>query len=675
MTVVLDTPMRLGTPVRLLEGEWLHSAISRWAHSFRVSRAAMFDAFGLQNLLAAAVTNIGTQLHPAIAANISYATGIEEARLRAATMEVFDGSLLVLRDRRKGQPAAGISKRGPWSWQAGTRYCPDCLRDEPGVFRSLWRSPWTYACVAHRRILLDACPTCQGEVVEMRGRNTDLFNPSSCRAHIGLRGATRRTYCRAPLEDTWEHLRLAPGSAPLAAQEAIFAHLRAGTGEHIVTLLQPVATALRGAGAFDDVSSLSGLDEQELRGLFDEEKHVGISAPKNAYAMAGLIGAAWALVNMGEFVSAPVVRRTTFARPPAHVPRGAGYGPGSPTELLTRWPGASDELRGWVLRAHDQDLTLTQRILWDTAITPATMDAHRARTVYFQTRRDRIPELLWPAWCSRFDLGGNVDATTLAHALTIAVRAVGLNDQARDHEESNLAAVLRANMLGTPAQTTALLAGISELARTIDDGPNPINYRRRLELPTAEMLPRTHWETLADSVHTDPGGAPRLRHARRYLWQRLSATSSDQLPAELQLGFTHDDVAQYTDFRTRMTLELQEEIDRYGQAFLQAHQIWEPVTATPAVSAHLNWPGTEILDLNIELLHAMLDDGIRTHRTFAQALGVSTRQVVRAIDACPPSTSRAVTSVEWEQLLVPVPPNPLSSFFVSEPESTWSEPC
>jgi len=673
MTAKIGTAIRLGAPLALREGEWLHSAISRWAWDFGVSRAALLDAFGLADIPPSAITALGTRLLPEHAANIAYATGITEQRLRDSTMETLAGSLIRMLRRVNGHYVSTISKQGPWSWQAGTRYCPDCVRADPGVFKVLWRSPWAFACTAHRRILLDGCPSCHGAIVEMRGRNTDPFDPSTCRAHTGEENAIRRTHCGATLEDTWEHFRLKRGSAPLAAQEAIFSHHQTDTGAELIQILQSTATALRGSRSIDDIAALSGLDESELRGLVDEEKHVGISAPNNAYAMAALTGAAWALVHQPEAAARPVIRQTTFSRPPARVPRGAGHGPGSPAELLTRWPGAPDALRAWILRAHDQDLTVTQRILWDTAVAPATMRTHHPRATYGLKRRTCVPDTLWPEWCSRLDIGGNVDTSALGRALAIAVRAVGMGDEVRVKEESNLAAILRSNMLGTPGQTTALLAGISELAHTIDDAKQVINYPRRLDLPSAEMLPRTHWEQLADSIHTDPGGAPRLRHARRYLWQRLSATTVDQLPAELQLGFTRDDAARYTDFRTQMTAELQHALDRYGQAFLNAHRIWEPVTATPDVAVPLDWPGPEILDLDLDRLHSMLYDGTRTQRVLADALRVTTRRVVRAIDACPPSTGAAVCAVAWEQLLVPLRPSPLSSFFVADSEPPWSD--
>lgn len=654
ITPKVGTPIRLGAPVDLQPGEWLHSAISRWAwQEFGVSRAALLGAFGLSRISTHAVEGLGTRLLPEIAANISSATGIDTDRLRAATMEHLYGSFLWLSERTDGQRSAVVSKLGTWSWQTGTRYCPDCLTEQPGVFHVMWRSPWTFACIKHRRVLLDTCPECHREIVEMRGRNTDLFDPATCRANTAPKGASRRIPCRAALADTWEHARLEEHSMPLLTQQLISLQAQQGTGIDFIQLLQSAATALRGAQAFDAIGQLSGMDAAELRGLVDEEKHVGISPPKNAYAMAALTSAALALTRIDERHAKALIRHATFSRPPGHVPRGVGFGPGSPQELLARWPGATYPFSHQILRALDHDLTVSQRILWDTAVHPNTITEHPAahRRGLPVQRQFVVPEQLWPAWCSRLDVGGKVDAATLAQALAAAVRVSGAAAGPRDDVAKHLAAILRKNMLGTPEHTDALLAGISELAHTLDDNPIVINYPRRTHLPARPLLPQEHWELLADSIGRDPGNRRRHRNARRFVWHRLTAMAFDNFPPELRFGRSRDDTAEYTIFCTRMTAELQEALDRYGLAFLRAHGISEPVTWTPAVAVSIEWPGPDITDLDIDLLHTMLLDGVHTHHQLAKALNVSTRRVFRAIDAAPPKTSRAVSRVDWTPFL------------------------
>lgn len=654
-------PRRLGAPVDLYPNEWLHTAISRWAwHLFGVSRAALFEAFGLADIPWQAVEALGTRLLPEIAANISYATGLPEERLRGATMEALSGSLIELRGRGDGKWSSVVSTQGYWSSQSGTRFCPDCLTQRPGVFLVQWRTPWSFVCTEHDRVLLDACPTCQGEVVEMRGRETQPFDPSTCRANIEPTASKKRTSCRASLTDTWEHFRLDPTSAPWVTQRAIDVAASTPDARDLIALLQSAITALRGAKAYDLAGQLSQLDGSELRGLIDDEKHVGISAPKSAYAMAALAGAAMIVTHLDEPVANPIIRELTFSRPPARVPRGAGYSAGSPNELLTRWPLAPPSFRAQILRALDADLTLSQRLLWNTAVDPAALTARVPRRRLFEhsrttprsmhQRRREMPEVLWAAWCSRLDIGGDVQATALARALSLAVQLAGSGNRGNRDGSANVAETLRHNMIGTPDQTRKILAGIHELAHVLDTDGMPISYSARKDLPVSELLERAQWELLADSTGTDPGGARRHRNARRYLWQRLTASAPDSFPGDLRLGTSRDDSVQYNLFSMQMTRELQHALDRYGHALLRSYGIREPVTWAPHVDIDLHWPGPEILDLDVELLHTMLLDGVFIQRRLSESLRVPPRRITRAIDALPPSTGRTVKHLDWTGL-------------------------
>ncbi|GIT78477.1 hypothetical protein LLS1_01460 [Leifsonia sp. LS1] len=642
----------LGAPVTLHQGEWLQSAISRWAWDiFGVSRGALIDAMGLAHFGVEMISTLGTRLYAEPAQALAYATGLPRARLHEATMESQDGKLIWLNRTREDLTSATVLKDGMWTWQAGTRYCPDCLAEAPGVFQLIWRSPWVYACLLHKRILLDACPVCHHDLVEMRSRNRDPFDPSTCRANIAPGGATRQIHCLAALTETWDNTPIRPDSAPFRAQQHILTGRGAPAQKQLLWLLQSAATGLRGAKAFQEIAELSGMDPDSLAGLFDEEPHVGISPPKNAYAMAALIGAAYTLTHSDESAVAQIIRSATFTRPPARPPRDVGFGPGSPRELLARWPHAPTGFRQQILRSLDPDLTTGQRILWDTAGSGGSVSTHGGLRANGDKRATGIPLLLWPEWCSRFDLDGPVIGPTLAAALATAVRAVGTAET--DPDETRLARVLRPRMLGTPEQTDRLLAGISELAGVIDRTDPIINYQRRLSLPAAELLPQEHWRLLAESIAVAPGHTRLHRNARRYLWQRLTLTP---IPPELRAA-ARDDAAEYTVFTTRMTAELQAALDQYGEAFLHNHAIYEPVTWSPETAATRVWPGADILDLDLELLHSLLSDGVYTHHRLRDALRIPIRRVLRAIDAAPPSTGKAVTTADWSTLLPPTGPD------------------
>lgn len=58
--------------------------------------------------------------------------------------------------------ALGGLKSALWIRSSGSRFCPDCLRGNKGRWRLSWRLNWYFACLEHRRLLLQYCPRCHG---------------------------------------------------------------------------------------------------------------------------------------------------------------------------------------------------------------------------------------------------------------------------------------------------------------------------------------------------------------------------------------------------------------------------------------------------------------------------------------------------------------------------------
>jgi hypothetical protein len=645
----LSAPVRLGAPLTLVPGEWLHSAISRWAwHDFGVSRGALFRAFGLTAVPEASIPGIGTRLLPEIATNIAYATGIPESQLHDATMSCLNGGLIQIRiATRTGYLSGRVAKEHLWSWQAGTRYCPECLTERPGVFYLRWRTPWAFCCMKHRRVLLDGCCECHAQVVEMRHREATLFNPSTCRAR--LEANVRTSFCRADLRQDYDDYRL-PESSPVLEVHRLLVDSEAdGSTRGLLGLLQAAATGLRAAKAYDEIAELSGIPAEDLLGLFDDEQRIGVSAPGSSFAMAALVGAAYTLTRLEGRQTREIIRRSTFARAPAFVPRGAGLGPGSPAELLSRWPKAPSRFQAQILAAHDSDFTVGQRVLWDTS--PEFADTGRSYDP--DQRFSHVPQALWPEWCSRLDVGGAVDADTLSQALATAVRLNGSRGERSDTDNVAIARVLRPNLLGSPEETDRILAGIAALARSVDYARDAVDYPSRTDLPVDDLLQPDHWAKIAESVDIDPGSGRKRRNARRYLWQRLTATLASELEGDLAIGRTRADGAEYTNFRTLMTFELQRALDEYARAFLLHHGCDEPVIWSPEVSADIRWPGPDILDLDAQRLYDMLANGVVAQHRLAVELQVSPRRVLRAIDVAPPLARVTLTSLDWTAIIPP----------------------
>ena len=108
-----------------------------------------------------------------------------------------------------------------WVRHQGARYCPDCLRESGGRWRSAWYLNWTFACLTHRCLLVDECPRCHRR---QRARTPPL-------GHIPKIGTCCRTTflatstCEADLAEVVP-LQLDVEDPVLAAQRAVDRLLR-----------------------------------------------------------------------------------------------------------------------------------------------------------------------------------------------------------------------------------------------------------------------------------------------------------------------------------------------------------------------------------------------------------------------------------------------------------------
>ncbi|WP_181420183.1 TniQ family protein [Curtobacterium sp. MCPF17_003] len=89
-----------------------------------------------------------------------------------------------------------------WTRGGGTRYCPTCLLERPGVFYTEWRLWWCFVCERHNAVLHDSCPACHQPIVEASPRETECRDPSLCWALY-----SESDYCRHPLAQTWREER------------------------------------------------------------------------------------------------------------------------------------------------------------------------------------------------------------------------------------------------------------------------------------------------------------------------------------------------------------------------------------------------------------------------------------------------------------------------------------
>jgi len=654
----LRRPKLLAVRPALYRGEWLQSAISRWAWSiFGVSRGTLLDAFGLADLSEREIRQMGQRAEDDVLDNIGQSLGLSPQELHKMTMDGFalHGPEVSLTN------SPSIATRYLWARGTGTRYCPECLRERPGVFLAAWRLTWAFACLRHGRILLDACPHCLLPVQEVTGRSRFTWDPNLCRANLG--GGLPVTPCGADLTGAWDELPLAESSPVLPAQAHIYKVIRDGpASDRFFHALRGNASALRASGDFDTIARLSGLPREHLRGLIEPEQRVGSSPPSNAYAAAALITGALMLAVANDETARPFIRQLTFSRAPSPVPRGVGFGPGSPRELLARWGAPVDPMRRKILAAHDEDFTVSQRLVYGTAIasindlTGAKVDQACGPFLHPES----VPAQLWTEWAAPLDSGGAVTEWAFRSALSAAVLTVNRGIQlpeyidaertteaASEARVSRLTRLLRPNMVGGLENADQLVRAITELAILLDVEPSPINYTQRTRMPWHRILPKEHWLDLCDAARHNPGGEVRRRNAQRYLFQRATLAVPGDLPTALAMKRHKQDAAEYSSFRAAITLELQEGLDAYLHGVLRASGIDEPVVWAPSRSlARVGAIGRELEDIDWKRLHELRAERC-TESRMARELDRTVRHCVWAGSFRPHETAAPVEHVDW----------------------------
>ncbi|WP_416392970.1 MULTISPECIES: TniQ family protein [unclassified Curtobacterium] len=573
-----------------------------------------------------------------------------------------------------------------WTRGSGTRYCPLCLREQPDVFMAHWRLWWSFLCDKHLVPLREDCPSCWSPIPEPNWMERRPVTPSRCRTRLPS-GAC----CGHDLRDTWTDEPF-PLHSPINLAQTLITvawsrnqpqlSLEIPDLEHLLSTARGVGIALLAAADIDLIARLARIPAEDLRGLFDEQTRIGTSPPKNSLAMGALMAAAITLMYAPEESVRPILRRLTFARPAKTGT--AERGPGSAATMLSYWPDVGPRFRGRVLRAVDGDLSTMQRLVTGSMVRP-NFDGYvvevlsRQRLEHNGPRHWEIPALLWPSWACPLSVAGGANVETLQYSLSLALRAAIAGAETLDRGRyyapdpdivAGIGKQLRPAMLGTPAQTDAILGQLAELARYLRTNGSNIWYDDRLKLPWWELLHREHWQAVVESVGETPGRGKALLNARRYLFLRATAQPTRALPKQWRVLVDGYDAADLTDFHIRMSAELKTALDAYLAVWLDraaeavelrrkdtapSQPVWSPPRWRGSGLAAL---GPELLDIDLTLLHDHLRDGVTAIRTLARVAHRSPNHVRWTLQEHPASTGRPISPIDWNTELQEVRAEP-----------------
>jgi len=211
-------------PLRLspINGESLPGYVARYSHTFQFPPGDMLRALGLDggSGIVLAAGRYGAWLTPRQLEHVAFATGIAPARIERMLLSRFAG-------RAFRQPTGSLdialaaAAQGHEALIRCSRLCPRCLR-EHGAWLIGWQLGWSFACVAHRVLLVRRCPSCD-TVPKAAVRDSwpsDRSGPLSDPTRCAHRSGRRLCRCRLASADT-----PTVSDAALAAQRRINALL------------------------------------------------------------------------------------------------------------------------------------------------------------------------------------------------------------------------------------------------------------------------------------------------------------------------------------------------------------------------------------------------------------------------------------------------------------------
>jgi hypothetical protein len=592
--------------------------------------------------------------------SLTAATGYGRSLLASMTLSTYIGHAL-----HANTHTGRISNGFLFGQAHRSRFCPNCLADSSGRWPLKWRLQWTFACTAHRCLLVDACTQCGATQRSRRYPERIVPQPGRCKGRAP--GEHTHQRCRGDLTTMTgkvfpaEHAAIKaqqiideliaqklatfgvytnqpqPATNALADIRTLaFSALRHGTSDflqrHVPTDLLDHFRSCDGARSSSSSAARSCLNE-----------------PVTAVTVAVGIVAAFAVLNHPEIASAAksLSQLTSTAADTDHKlhPRKLQCGFHTTRVLAAIRQAAIKPVPTPV----DQ---IRSRI--GSSPTPARAQTRTLRGA--ELLSCALPTVLWPVWCLPLATPRNL-LRQLRAALSVTLQIVNSPidlSKACHLIDSPLTepAVIRViGLLAAQPQWCDIRHALYRMSDYLRDNPPPINYRRRRALDYAPLLPDDVWTRICRDIGYESAGAPRAKAVRRFLFERLSGMPADMAPYAAKT--THP-VRATIEFPGWLTTELLDALYDHALRFLHAQNVndeppsWEPPAT---LLSDLDLPGLNPHELDPAPLKQIPAGPTRIGRvTNELAISIdAARYLVEKHPALPPEWVSGATQRPWHE--------------------------
>lgn len=574
------------------------------------------------------------------------------------TLAHYDGRVHTI-DMQKRR----VEARHLWGRARGSRYCPACLAASVGRWRLSWRLGWSFACLDHRLLLLDACPRCRRTQRHMAATTRHPLVPGHCHSPAGTDSPSSR--CGQPLGEV-PALTLAAQSSVFAAQELIEQAISSGQADFGVyqerpqpslalfgdlralacILLRRVPDAGRLAGFVGpEILALHQEPLPEKRRSFDpiEVTRPGRLAPRRAATTALVVSAALHVLGQGDVREAGAALRNLVSETDGSIP----------LKVALRWRHTSPVFDSVYLAALAPRLKGVEQLRF-RSMDPVPRMPGRSAATRVEERARRVPTQLWPSWSARLSPADGALSRTIRPGLSCYLLLVGgtgsfsaaarlLHAPVTERVGSHLTFRLMER-----GRFDAISRGLSVLADYLDQEGAPIDYARRRAVDYQDLLPPDVWAQLCRDIGFEAGKGRRHQFARALLFEQLSGLPATMAPATYAPTSTELRTMLRT-FETDLTPALAGQLTQHGEEFLtRAGVHGEPLTWQPPtdIIRDLELPGWDVRDIDLGTLHHLIRGECLTTAQAARRLGVS-HDTVRFVLQEQPAPPSDTPSAKW----------------------------